>query len=108
MASCELTLVCSADSPKCKPFSYLNLSSLCEGVSFGTPGQPSYPQFPTYPGGIGSGVQGGGGAAGGNPGSGSGSKCFGIDPNRNWDAGWAKVGSSGSACQVKVNCALCD
>ena len=67
-------------------------------MSFGTPGQPSYPQFPTYPGGIGAGVEFGG--AGSGPGLGAESKCFGIDPNRNWDAGWAKVGSSGKACQV--------
>ena len=76
--------------------------SVFPGVPFGTPGQPGYPQFPSYPGGIGTGVPvgGGGGGSGGGPGFGTDSKCFGVDPNRNFETGWARVGSSGKVCQV--------
>ena len=52
-------------------------------------------------GGFGQGGFGGGGQFGGYPGgsSSSGSKCWGTDPNRNFDIAHATVGSSNNPCQ---------
>ena len=95
----------SAEKPSVNAATKQFWGSVFPGVPFGTPGQPGYPQFPTYPGGIGTGVPvGGGGGAGSGGGGGQGfgtdSKCFGVDPNRNFETGWARVGSSGKVCQV--------